>query len=74
MAIALRTSLARALVSPPKIDSDLQLVHARLRGLLPGSDALLHVISCYMLCEGSALRGAAPWKSTTQRSNTDWTT
>ena len=54
VAIALRTPLAHALVCPPKIDSDLQLVHARLRGLLPGSDALLHVISCYMLCGGSA--------------------
>ena len=53
VAIALRSPLARALVGPPKIDNDLQLVHARLRGLLPDSTALLHVISCYMLCAQS---------------------
>jgi hypothetical protein len=53
VAVALRAPLARALVGPPRVDGDLQLVHARLRGLLPGSNALLHVISCYMLCKDS---------------------
>ena len=52
VALALRRTLARALVCPPKINNDLQLIHARLRGLLPGG-ALLHLICCYMLCESS---------------------
>ena len=57
VAIALRASLAHTLVCAPKIDSDLQLVHARLRGLLPDRNALLHVISCYLPCEDSLQLG-----------------
>ena len=48
VALAVRASLAPALVAPPTIDSDLQLIHARFAGLVPGGRALLHVIVMYV--------------------------
>ena len=36
VALAVRSTLAPALAQPPTIDNDLQLIHARFNGLVPG--------------------------------------
>ena len=49
VALAVRSTLAPALAQPPTIDNDLQLIHARFNGLVPGRPhTQLHIICIYL--------------------------